>query len=106
MPDRPTRVVRSAPRVSMGLGLLIAGGSAARAARPRPSAWRTDCASAQVEARALNRPLWLQFTGPWCQYCRQMERESFARPDVVSEAGRRVIPVSLRPDLDDRLAQR
>ena len=70
----------------------------AAAADPHTIAWRSDFEKARAEAKARNLPLWVQFTGPWCIYCRKMDREVFARPDVAAEARERFVPVKIRSD--------
>ena len=48
--------------------------------------WRTDLHRAEIEARAQNRLLWVQFTGSWCPNCVRLEHESFVHPRVVGHA--------------------
>jgi YHS domain-containing protein/thiol-disulfide isomerase/thioredoxin len=64
---------------------------------PRIS-WRTRFEQARAEARRQNRPLWIQFTGSWCTFCRKMEHETLARPEVVSQAQEHFIPVLVPAD--------
>jgi YHS domain-containing protein len=66
--------------------------------------WRTDYAVALEEARAANRLLWIQFTGPWCPSCTRMERETFTDPDVIRHADRAFVPLKLRSDVHEQLA--
>ena len=40
------------------------------AADPHTIAWRSDFDKARAEAKARNLPVLVQFTGPWCSYCR------------------------------------
>ena len=108
MPHRPAPAARTGPRLALGLGalMLAAAALAARAVEPGPIPWRSDFEGARAEAKALGRPIWLQFTGPWCGYCRKMEREAFARPDVAALARGRFVPVEVRPDVEEDLARR
>ena len=55
------------------------------------------------EARAANRLLWIQFTGPWCPNCTRMERDSFPDPAIVEHAQRSFVPLKLRSDLNAEL---
>jgi YHS domain-containing protein len=77
---------------------------AVRAAEPDPIAWREDYGSALEEARAANRLLWIQFTGPWCPNCTRMERESLPDPAVVQHARESFVPLKLRSDVHEQLA--
>ncbi len=96
-----------APRAGLCLGLLlwIAGSALAGTPAPTPIAWRGTFADARKEARATGRPIWLQFTGHWCGYCRQMERESFTRAEVIALARQKFVPVQAQADEDEALAQ-
>jgi len=105
MPHRHALAAPTPPRAGLGLGLLILFAGAAHAGNPSPIAWRATFAEARAEARATDRPIWLQFTGHWCGYCRQMERESFTRAEVIALAGRKFVPVQAQADEDEALAQ-
>ena len=71
---------------------------------PDPIAWRDDYGTALEEARAANRLLWIQFTGPWCPNCTRMERESLPHPAVVQHARESFVPLKLRSDVHEQLA--
>jgi hypothetical protein len=96
-------------RVGLGLalfcGLWVVCGSV-RALSPETIPWRTDFRSAETEARARSRLLWVQFTGSWCPNCVRMEQESLIHPQVVDQARSHFIPVKIRSeqraDLVDR----
>ena len=79
--------------------LALAGDDAAKVA------WRTDLGQAQAEAKSRNLLLWIQFTGPWCGNCRRMESSAFAHAPVIHEARERFVPVKLRSDEYESLAQ-
>lgn len=66
--------------------------------------WRTDLATAQIEAKEKDLVLWLQFTGPWCPNCRRMERGAFAHSTVVGLARDKFVPIKLRSDEYEALA--
>ena len=68
-------------------------------------AWREDLGQAQAEAKSRDLLLWIQFTGPWCVNCRRMERSAFAHPAIVTESCERFVPVKLRSDEYESLAQ-
>ncbi len=98
-------------RVAPGVALLVACSCTglfhprARGADPEPIAWRDDYAAALEEAGAAHRLLWIQFTGPWCSNCTRMERDSFPHPAIVRHARDSFIPVKLRCDVNEQLAQ-
>ncbi len=68
-------------------------------------AWRADLAQAQAEAKSRDLLLWIQFTGPWCVNCRRMDRSAFAHGPIVDESRDRFVPVKLRSDEYENLAQ-
>ena len=68
-------------------------------------AWREDLGQAQAESRSRNLLLWIQFTGPWCGNCRRMDGNAFLAPKVVAEARARFVPLKLRSDEHEDLAQ-
>jgi YHS domain-containing protein len=83
---------------------MIVASTSARATDPIPIAWRDDYGGALQEARATNRLVWIQFTGPWCPNCLRMERDSFPDADVIGHAQRSFVPLKLRSDVHERLA--
>jgi YHS domain-containing protein/thioredoxin-related protein len=96
--------------VSLALALtsLAQPASPCRAQFEDPGAipWRPSFEHAVAEARAARRPLLVQFSGPWCSYCRQMEATTLRTPGVVAEARERFVPVEVRNDLREDLAYR
>ncbi len=69
-------------------------------------AWRTSYEEGLREAEASQKPVWLQFTGPWCLFCRRMDRETFSRPEVAALSRHGFIPVKIRADEREDLTQR
>jgi YHS domain-containing protein len=102
----PSRHHRIAPGVPFVLAILCAGqfGLEIQAMEPESIAWRDDYNSALEEARAANRLLWIQFTGPWCPNCTRMERDSFPHPAVVEHARVSFVPLKLRSDVHEQMA--
>ena len=104
MPALPSRCLRrNAPKFAVlppGVAwlVLIVVPQAVSAADPDGIAWRSNFESARAEAKSKNLPLWVQFTGPWCGYCRLMDRETFARPEVAAAARDRFIAVKVQAD--------
>lgn len=84
-------------------GILALAGSDVSAESPNTVNWRTDLAAARAESLATCRPLWVQFTGPWCPGCRRMEAESFVHPSIARLSGS-FVPVKLRSDEHEEYA--
>ena len=100
--DRPRRI---------GLGITLACwlGTACMTALAldyEAISWRTDLHRAEIEARAQNRLLWIQFTGSWCPNCVRLERESFVHPLVVGHARTFFVPVKIHSDQHEDLVER
>jgi YHS domain-containing protein len=106
MNKHPLRQRRVAPGVSFVLAVICACAAdvVVNAMEDDAIAWRDDYAGAFDEAKAANRPLWLQFTGPWCPNCTRMERDSFSRPAILQVARQSFVPVKLRSDIHEQLA--
>ncbi|MEO6809008.1 MAG: thioredoxin family protein [Isosphaeraceae bacterium] len=106
MAYRPPCAIRCALLFSgMLLGLLL-GTTQALGGPSGAIPWRNSFESAQAEARASGRPLWVQFTGPWCVFCLKMERNVFNQPDIITTAHTRFIPVKVRGDNREDLIER
>ncbi len=92
--------------VTIGVGFILAGliGRSARGMEPESISWRDDYGSALEEARAANRLLWIQFTGPWCPNCTRMEHDSFPHPTIIEHARQSFVPLKLRSDVHEQLA--
>jgi len=60
-------------------------------------------------ADALDLPVMLYITAPWCEPCHLMERTTLATPEVIEAINDSVIPIMVdadkRPDVDERYTQ-
>ena len=56
--------------------------------------WRHDLEQARAEAKATGRPMVVDFGAKWCAACGELERITFASPDVIAEA-ERFVPVKV-----------
>src|SRR4051812_43036364 len=101
------RIIRVGLAASLAIGL--AGPSPDRRALAADDArkidWREDLGQAQAEAKSRDLLLWIQFTGPWCINCRRMDRATFVHPGVVARSRDLFVPVKLRSDEHEALAQ-
>ncbi|MBV8233727.1 MAG: thioredoxin family protein [Planctomycetaceae bacterium] len=103
---RKSRTVRAGMGMVLALGWAWLAVTSALASGPGVIAWRQDLRAALSEAAAQGRPLWIQFTGPWCSYCRRMDRESFTHPRIVARSRDSFIPILLQADAHEDLALR
>lgn len=105
-------IQRTSRSIGMGIVALMAIAPACLAGNPvhgSPAGgigWRSDLTRAHAEARSSNRLLWLQFTGPWCQFCHLMDRQSFVHPRVVGQARDYFVPIKLQSDAYEELISR
>lgn len=65
--------------------------------------WGPD---AFVRARAERKPVLLSIAVPWCQWCREMDRTTYAHEDIAAVINDRFVPVRVdadeRPDISER----
>ncbi len=94
---------RAAVQLALGVICLVIPPRHACALEPTAIAWRDDYATAMEDARATNRLLWIQFTGPWCPNCTRMERDSFPSPTIIEHSERSFVPLKLRSDVNSEL---
>jgi len=81
--------------------LLVAAlfASPARAADPKPVAWRAWDAGLR-EAGSSGRPVLVDVYTDWCGWCRRMERDVYARNDVREYLAKRFVTVKLNAESD------
>jgi thiol-disulfide isomerase/thioredoxin len=105
MTTRTSRSLRAGLGVCLAVWLGIARGPVP-ALGSEAISWRSDLRSAEVEARAQDHLVWVQFTGSWCPNCVRLERESFVHPRVVGHARNSFVPVKLRCEEHEDLVDR
>ena len=67
-------------------------------------AWYTDPAQAQRFARAVHRPLLLEFHTQACEWCAKMEAETFSDTRVI-ELSRRFVCIRIDGDMEPEVAR-
>jgi YHS domain-containing protein/thioredoxin-related protein len=98
-PSPRSRVPLSLRLLGLALPLSASLSSApVRAQETSRIIWRSSFEVAREEAVARNRPVWAQFTGAWCPYCRLVERETFTQADVVARTLDDFVPVQVPSD--------
>ncbi len=60
--------------------------------------WSTDIEGSLREAAAAGKPVLLEFTAPWCAYCKRMEKTTFTDPAVVARISDQFVPVRVDAD--------
>lgn len=60
--------------------------------------WQVNLESARRVAQQRNQMVLIHFWADWCQSCKEMEREVFARPEVVAALETGFVPVRLNVD--------
>jgi YHS domain-containing protein/thioredoxin-related protein len=106
--SRPLPILRVARSTTIALVIGLLAAIAADAEEPpSPIPWRSSgYEAAASEALASKRLLWIEFTGPWCLYCRRMERETFSRPEVAGALRDGFVPVKVHTDEREDLVVR
>ena len=101
------RLIRAGIAALLAFGLVgpLASPAAVAADDSKKINWREDLAQAQAEAKSRDLLLWIQFTGPWCINCRRMDRATFVHVGVVSQSRENFVPIKLRSDEHEALAQ-
>ena len=57
-----------------------------------------------ARAKKENKKVFLYFWADWCGYCEKMEKETLAKPDVISFLNDKFIPIKVNSDAEQRLA--
>ncbi len=67
--------------------LLAVMSMAARVEAGSGPVWGVDVTNALQNAKAGHRPVLMEFSAPWCPYCRKMESAVFPDPQVTNALG-------------------
>src|SRR4051812_42083363 len=98
------RTIRLGVVALLGIAAMVPAHGPVSAAEATGISWRADIRRARDEAKANDRPLWIQFTGPWCHFCHLMDRTSFLHPRVVGQSRDQFVPVKLQSEAHEDLA--
>jgi YHS domain-containing protein/thioredoxin-related protein len=66
--------------------------------------WLGDYGEALRTAVEAKRPVWIQFTGPWCPNCHKMDRETFRNPKVIERLTKHFVIAKISCENDAELA--
>lgn len=91
--------------VLVGVGGDIGRGSAAEPATSTPIHWQHDLHAAHRESLRLNRPVLIVFGADWCHFCKKLERESLAHPQIAQYINQSFVPLHLDFDESQRAAK-
>jgi uncharacterized protein YyaL (SSP411 family) len=69
-------------------------------------AWLSWSNDAFARARTEQKPVLLSISAAWCQWCREMDRTSYADPAITAVINNRFVPIRVdadhRPDISER----
>ena len=102
----PHRTSRAAFARALAFAAVVLPALSSTLCASEAIAWRTDYERSVAEARSRNLPLWLQFTGPWCPWCRRMDRDVFTQSEVAESARADFIAVKIHSDQRTDLMER
>jgi YHS domain-containing protein/thioredoxin-related protein len=57
--------------------------------------WLGDYGEALKASVEAKRPVWVQFTGPWCPNCHKMDRETFKNPRVIERLSKHFVTAKI-----------
>ncbi|MCA9073296.1 MAG: thioredoxin family protein, partial [Planctomycetaceae bacterium] len=68
--------------------------------------WHSDLATAQADAKEMNKPVLLHFYADWCGPCKQMEATVFEAAEFKKLLGTEVVGVKINGDYHSNLISR
>ncbi len=99
--------------VAMGAGVATKPAVATRtpakptqaAKAPQSIQWIYDLKQANKRSKATGKPILIVFGGPWCQFCKKLDRDVLSHPTIVKYVNATFIPVHLDAQKDARAAK-
>ena len=67
--------------------------------------WQDDLRAAHKIAMEQNKPMLVVFGADWCGYCKKLERETLAHPQLAQFVNDEFIPVHLDADKEERVVE-
>jgi thioredoxin-related protein len=67
--------------------------------------WIYDLKTAQAQSLASGKPMLIVCGGPWCVYCKKLEKEVLGHPTIARYINKTFIAVHLDSDKDQRAVQ-
>lgn len=67
--------------------------------------WLYDLKAAHEQSLATGKPMLIVCGGPWCEYCRKLEREVLGHPTIARYINTTFIAVHLDSEKDQRAVQ-
>jgi len=92
-------------RVALLAPLAVLLSFAAPAFGAEGAEWR-EWNQGLAEAKAKGKPVLVDVYTDWCGWCRRMDREVYARPDVRASLAKRFVTVKLNAEADDAASYR
>lgn len=91
--------------VPITIGLSLHEGTAAEPPSSSAIHWQRDLQAAHRESIRLNRPVLIVFGAEWCHFCKKLEQESLAHPQIAQYINQAFIPLHLDFDQSQREAE-
>ncbi|MEG3224112.1 MAG: hypothetical protein BME94_00955 [Methanobacteriales archaeon Met13] len=66
--------------------------------------WSTDLNSALQQAKTTNKMVFIDFYADWCEYCRQMDQDTYTDPRVQERLAQSYIAVKIDTDKNPDLS--
>lgn len=60
--------------------------------------WHTDLDSALVEAKQINKPIFIDFYTTWCAYCKQLDETTLSDPKVQEKLSKNYVVAKIDAD--------
>jgi thiol:disulfide interchange protein len=88
-------------RYGMILAMLLAGATA----RAADLKWEQDYDKALASAKELKKIVMVDLYTDWCGWCKKLDRDVYANPDVQAKIAKNFIPLKVNPEKSQKGAQ-
>ncbi len=62
--------------------------------------WQKNIEESTKKAQQENRPILINFYADWCQWCKKMDKETYANKKVASSINKNFIALNINPETD------